>query len=151
MSTSTRVSACILFSTLLVSCADSPPPDPDLNLSFSPVMTHQTNDLNMSCSDLQGEINNSEQTMRVLEKQIAFHQQQSQNSSLMSAAFSALGAVAPTAANAQLDSAGSIVSSANAGNENNQQMTTEQLRANYEQRHDALMQIYFARRCGATG
>jgi hypothetical protein len=139
-----------MISILVASCADTPPPDPDLSLSFDPIASHQTKDLNMNCSELQDEIHDMEQAMHVLDKQIAFHQKQSEHSSLMSAYFSAMGTFAPTATNAQLDSAGSIMSSADASHENSQQMTTTQLRTNYEQRHDALIQIFFARKCGAA-
>jgi hypothetical protein len=143
-----RFASCIIISALAASCADSPPPDPELNLKYQPLVTHQTKDLTMDCADLKNEVSATEQAMRVLDKQIASHQQQSQSSTMMSAVFGALGTMAPTAANANLDQAGSIISSANAGVESGQSMNTGQLKANYTQRHDALVQIYFARKCG---
>jgi len=144
-----KAGICAGLVATLTGCATDPP-DPDLKKSFAPVITHQTQDLNMTCSDLKREIDDTENAIKVLDKQIALHQQQSQSSTWMAAAWGVLGATAPNAASAQIDNAASIMSNADAGSENNQQMTTGQLRVNYNQRHDALIQIYFARKCGVT-
>ncbi len=141
---------CLILAPFLASCA-STPPDPDLKLSFSPVMTHQMSDLNMSCSDLQSEIGDTEHNMKVLDKQIASQQQQGQTMAMMAAFSGFSAATATNAVSAQLAAGNQVLANAGEGMANTQQMTIAQLRANYNQRHDALMQIYFARKCSSAG
>jgi hypothetical protein len=134
------------ISTSLGACATTPP-DPDLTRSFIPVQTHQTSDLNLSCPDLQGQIGDTEQTVAALDKQIKHDEEQGQMFA-MAAAFSGFsGALANNPASAQLANANVTLGNAGEAMAGQQAMTKEQLRANIEARHDALMQIYFARQC----
>ena len=145
-----KASVCTAVAAALTACA-SVPADPELNVAFRPVITHQTQDLTMSCPDLQSEIKDDEHVMQVLDKQIAFHNQQSQTMAMFAAFSGFSAATANNALSAQLASGNQVLANAGQGMENNQQLTTEQLRANYNQRHDALIQIYFARKCGVNG
>lgn len=127
-------------------CA-STPPDPDLSRTFIPVQAHQTKDLNMTCEDLTAEIHQREEEVSALDKQLAFAHKQSQDMAMM-AAFSGFSAVtANNAVSAQLASANESLANAAGGMAGQAAMTKDQLRSNLNQRHDALMQIYFARAC----
>lgn len=140
-----KSAAWIVILALLASCSDGPSADPELKLGFAPVMTHQSKDLTVSCDALQSEVNDTGHKMRVLDKQIAFHQLQTQRQSATSAAFGALTKGTPSARTAPLDGANSMQATAQSDSENNPQMDSGKLRANYTQRHQALIRIYFAR------
>jgi hypothetical protein len=130
-------------------CA-SAPVDPDLQKTFIPVQAHQMTDLNLSCPDLQQQIGDTESDVATLDKQIKHDKDQSQ-AFTMAAVFSGFsGAFANNALSAQLANANANLGNAGASMSDQQAMTKAQLRANIETRHDALMQIYFARQCKAA-
>jgi len=86
----------------------------------------------------------------VLDKQIKQTQEQSQMFA-MAAAFSGFsGALANNPLSAQLANANANLGNAGQAMSGQDAMTKAQLRANIEARHDALMQIYFARQCKNT-
>jgi len=141
-----KAGVCLGLVASFAGCA-SVPADPDLQRSFVPVQAHQTRDLSLTCPDLQDQIGEMENGVAVLDKQIKHDKEQSQIFS-MAAAFSGFsGAMANNALSAQLASANATLGNAGASMSDQQAMTKEQLRANIEARHDALMQIYFARQC----
>lgn len=140
--------ACVGLIASLAGCA-SVPADPDLQRTFVPVQTQQMTDLNLSCNDLQQQIGDTESAVAALDKQIKHDKDQSQVFA-MAALFSGIsGSYANNPVSAHL--ANTNVSLGNAGTSmsDQQAMTKEQLRANIQARHDALMQIYFGRQCRA--
>lgn len=138
---------CIGLVASVVGCASGPPADPDLQKTVVPVQAHQTQDLSLSCSDLEAQINDTEQSVMTLDKQIKNDQSQSQNMSLFAAFSGVSGALANNPLSAHLANANVILGNAGSSISDQQAMTKAQVRENVEQRHDALMQIYFARRC----
>jgi hypothetical protein len=144
-----KLAFCAGIAATLGACATTPP-DPDLARTFIPVQTHQTTDLGLTCPDLQEQIGDTERTVAVLDKQIKQTQEQSQMFA-MAAAFSGFsGALANNPLSAQLANANANLGNAGQAMSGQDAMTKAQLRANIEARHDALMQIYFARQCKNT-
>jgi hypothetical protein len=139
---------CVGLVASIAGCA-SVPADPDLQRTFVPVQAHQTKDLNLTCPDLQEQIGDMESGVAVLDKQIKHDKEQSQTFALAAAFSSFSGAMANNPLSAQLASANANLGNAGASMSDQQAMTKEQLRANIEARHDALIQIYFARQCKA--
>jgi hypothetical protein len=111
------------------------------------VQAHQTQDLGLTCADLKSQIDDTEQSVAALDKQVKHDQEQSQNLSLLAAFSGVSGAFANNALGARLANANVILGDAGASISDQQAMGKAQLRVNIEERHDALMQIYFARRC----
>lgn len=140
MDTSIKPAAWIITLALLASCSDGPSASPDLTIGLSPVITHQSGDLTVSCDGLQGEINDIGSKMLALDKQIALHPTQHQPPAR--ATFGVLGK--PDAPAAQPNGATSTRLTARPGGAGSQ-LDTRQLKANYTRRHQALMKIYFAR------
>jgi hypothetical protein len=140
---------CIGFIGLLVGCASGPTqaPDPDLQRTFVPVQAHQTTDLGLACPDIESQINETESSVSALDKQIKHDQEQGQTFSFAAALSGVTGAFANNPLSAQLANANVTLGNAGASMSGQDAMNKAQLRANIEQRHDALMQIYFARRC----
>jgi hypothetical protein len=127
-------------------CATSPP-DLDLQRTFVPVQTHQMADLSLPCEDIRSQISDTENAVAVLDKQIHHDQDTSQMFSMMAAFSGMSGALANNVASAHLASANVILGDAGASASGQQAMTKAQLRDNIEQRHEALMQIFYSRGC----
>ena len=141
-----KVAICAGYFAISTGCATNPP-DPDLQRTFVPVQTHQMADLSLSCGDIRSQISDAENSVAILDKQIHYDQDTSQMLSL-AAAFSGMsGALANNAASAHLANANVILGEAGASESDQQAMSKVQLRANIERRHDALMQIFYARHC----
>jgi hypothetical protein len=139
---------CIGLVASIAGCA-SVPVDPDLQKSFIPVQAHQTTDLSLTCPDLQQQIGDTESAVATLDKQIKHDKDQSQVFA-MAAVFSGIsGSLANNPLSAQLANANATLGNAGASMSDQQAMTKEQLRANIETRHDALIQVYFAQQCKA--
>jgi hypothetical protein len=139
---------CVGLIASFAGCA-SVPADPDLQRTFVPVQAHQTKDLSLSCPDLQQQIGDNESAVATLDKQIKHDKDQSQVFA-MAAVFSGIsGSFANNPLSAQLANANATLGNAGASMSDQQAMTKAQLRANIEARHNALMQIYFARQCKA--
>jgi DNA segregation ATPase FtsK/SpoIIIE-like protein len=130
----------------LVGCA-STPPDPALSRRFVPVEAHQTSDLQLSCTDLSSQIRETDDAISALDKQIARAQQDSNSFSVMSALAGVSGAFAGNALQASTASAERTVANTGAALSANQAYTTKDLRVMYENRHEALMQLYYSRSC----
>jgi hypothetical protein len=139
---------CVGLVASLAGCA-SAPVDPDLQKTYVPVQAHQTKDLSLTCPDLQEQIGDTENSVAALDKQIKHDKEQSQTFMLAAAFSSFSGAFANNPLSAQLANANANLGNAGASMSDQQAMTKAQLRANIEARHDALMQIYFARQCKA--
>jgi hypothetical protein len=137
---------CIGLVASVVGCA-SAPTDPDLLRSPVPVQAHQTADLGLSCAQLASQISDSESSIAALDKQIKQDQGNSQSLSMFAAFSGALGGFANNPLSAQLANADANLGNAGASITGQQGAIKAQLRANIQQRHDALMQIYFARQC----
>jgi hypothetical protein len=142
------LSVCVTM-LAIAGCA-SEPTDPDLSRTFVPVQAHQTKDLSMTCEDLTAEIHEREGAVSALDKQLALAHKQSQDMAMMSAFSGLSAATATNAVSAQLASANVGLANAAGGMVGQEAMTKDQLRSNLNQRHDALMQIYFARACKTT-
>jgi hypothetical protein len=140
---------CAALTVSFAGCA-SVPPDPDMQRSFVPVQAHQTTDLSLTCPDLQGQISDTERSVAVLDKQIKHDQDQGQMFAIATAFSGFSGAFANNPLSAQLANANVNLGNAGEAISNGQAMNKAQLRANIEARHDALMQIYFARQCKAS-
>lgn len=140
---------CIGLTASFAGCA-SAPADPDMQRTFVPVQAHQTTDLSLTCPDLQGQISDTESSVAVLDKQIKRDQEQSQMFAIATAFSGFSGAFANNPISAQLANANVNLGNAGEAISDRQAMTKAQLRANIEARHDALMQIYFARKCRAA-
>jgi outer membrane murein-binding lipoprotein Lpp len=137
----------ILVMTALAGCANSPPADPDLAKTIVPVQTHQMKDINMTCDELSGEIKDTESEVAALDKQINYQKQQSNTYSMISALSGLQATTATTAATANLANTNATLGNINAGMAGQQAMSKTELRMNINQRHDALMAVYFARNC----
>jgi hypothetical protein len=140
------IGVCTGLTVSFAGCA-SAPADPDLQKTFVPVQAHQTTDLGLACPDIQSQINETENSVSALDKQIKHDQEQSQTFSWAAALSGVSGAFANNPLSAQLASANVTLGNAGASMSGQDAMNKAQLRANIEQRHDALMQIYFARGC----
>jgi hypothetical protein len=146
MNNAIRAIVCLSVGAWVSGCATTPP-DPDLTEKFVPVVTHKTKDINLSCEELASEIGQNEHVTAILDKQIANQQQQSQTMAMLAAFSGWSAATANNPLSAQLSSANQTLATVGEGMANRESMTAAQLHANYNQRHDALIQIYFARRC----
>jgi hypothetical protein len=144
-----KAGICVGSFALIAGCAIDPP-DPDLQRTFVPVQAHQMDDLRLSCADLESEIHVAENSVAILDKQIRHDQDQSQSFSLGAALSAMSGALATNVQSAQISNVSAIASGAGASMSANDAMTKAQLRANLEQRHEALMQIFYTRRCQTT-
>jgi hypothetical protein len=140
------IGVCAGLAVSFAGCA-SAPSDPDMQRSFVPVQAHQTTDLTLTCPDLHEQIVDTESGVAVLDKQIKHDQEQTQSFSWAAALSGVSGAFANNPLSAQLSNANVTLGNAGASISGQDAMNKAQLRANIEQRHDALMQIYFARGC----
>ena len=132
-------------------CASDPAADAAqreaLSQHFVPVQAHQTSDLALSCNDLKNEIASLTADINSIDQQIAYQEKATNSFSLIGALASVSGAYAPNFRSAQLASAEGSMANAGAQIESNQTVSTKDLRAMYENRHDVLMQIFYGKNC----
>lgn len=145
----TIVSATGLFA--ISGCASDPAADAAqrqaLSQHFVPLQAHQTSDLALSCNDLKNEIAGLTADINSIDQKIAYQEKATNSFSLIGALASVSGAYAPNFRSAQLASAEGSLANAGAQIESNQTISTKDLRAMYENRHDVLMQIFYGKNC----
>jgi hypothetical protein len=138
----------------LISACASLPNDPNtraqLAATIVPVETRQQGDYQLSCPDLSAEIKQTDWTISALDKQIA----RAQNAAT---GFVVLGALAEIGSgyatnNSQVETAnaGGVVANLGGTVSAGTGMTKQALRANYEARHDTLMNVFYSKACVAT-
>lgn len=135
---------------LMAGCATDPASDVEtqaLARHFDPIQAHQINDLQLSCGDLAEQIGTADEAIATLDKQIAHQEQNTTSFSLMGALAGVSGAFANNPLSAQMASAQQTVANTGAQLSTNQTYSTKDLRALYENRHEALMQLYYAKNC----
>lgn len=121
-----------------------------LSRHYVPVQAHQIDDMTLSCDQLTANINEMSSAISTLDKQIANQEHNSNSFSFISALASVSGAYAPNFQAAQLASAEGSLANAGAQIEANHSVSTKELRAMYETRHDVLMQMFYGKNCRAN-
>jgi hypothetical protein len=135
----------------VISACASMPNDPDtqaqLAATIVPVETRQQGDYQLSCADLSAEIRQTDWAISALDKQIA----QAQNTATGFAVLGALsglgGAYATNISQVQTANAEGVVANFGGAVSAGASMTKQALRANYEARHDVLMNVFYGKSC----
>jgi hypothetical protein len=138
----------------LISACASMPNDPNTRVQLAakifPVETRQQGDYQLSCADLSTEIKQTDWTISALDKQIA----QAQS---VATGFAVLGALAELGGdyatkNSQVETAnaGGVVANLGGAVSTGTGVTKQALRANYEARHDTLMNVFDSKACVAS-
>jgi peptidoglycan hydrolase CwlO-like protein len=121
-----------------------------LSRHYVPVQAHQINDMTLSCDQLTANINDISEAVSTLDKQIEYQEHSSNSFSFISALASVSGTYAPNLGAARLANAEGSLANAGAQIESNQSVSTKELRAMYENRHDVLMQMFYGKNCPAN-
>jgi hypothetical protein len=138
----------------LISACVSMPNDPNtrsqLAATIVPVETQQQRDYQLSCADLSAEIKQTDWTISALDKQIARAQNVATGFAVLGALAELGGDYATKNSEAQAANAGGVVANLGGAVSAGTGMTKQALRANYEARHDALMNLFYSKACVAT-
>lgn len=149
MITKVGFAACVVAALTLVACADVPP-DPDLSRQFDKIEALQTGDDQLSCADLQAQVDAMQGDINALEKQIAQQQSSASGDSLFGALFSAVGDVAQTPGQALVANVDSAVANSSASDANGAANGLQGVEMTYQRRHDHLVQLYSVKSCASA-
>ncbi len=138
---------------LLSACA-SMPNDPDtqaqLAATIVPVEARQQGDYQLSCADLSAAIKQTDWSIAALDKQIAQAQNNATGFAVLGALAGLSGSYATNIAQVQNANAQGVVANFGGAMSTGTSMTKQGLRANYEARHDVLMNVFYGKNCGAS-
>ena len=138
----------------LISACASMPNDPNTRVQLAakifPVETRQQGDYQLSCADLSTEIKQTDWTISALDKQIAQAQSVATGFAVLGALAELGGAHATNVAEVQTASVGDAVANLGGALSAGSGTTKQALRANYEARHDTLMNVFDSKACVAS-
>jgi hypothetical protein len=150
MNRRTPLASAAIICVLLSACA-STPSDPDtraqLAATITPVEARQQGDYQLSCADLSAEIKQTDWTIAALDKQITQAQNSANGFAVLGALAGLGGAYATNISQVQTANAEGVVANLGGAMSAGTGMTKQALRANYEARHDVLMNVFYGKNC----
>ena len=138
----------------LISACASMPNDPNTRVQLAakifPIETRQQGDYQLSCADLSTEIKQTDWTISALDKQIAQAQSVATGFAVLGALADLGGAHATNVAEVQTASVGDAVANLGGALSAGSGTTKQALRANYEARHETLINVFYSKPCVAS-